>query len=364
MTMAGSTDTIIVTDSGQETPARDYVDWPAVIAGIVLASAIGLVMLTFGSAIGLSLANFHGGNGVSGIWIGIIAASWLLWVEVSSLMAGGYLAGRLRRRIHDATEHESDVRDGAHGLLVWGGALIVSALLAFAGVGGAISTLGSVASTATTAVASAAGPAAGAAAQKSGFDPNAYFADALLRPAPPAAETAAPAGGTAAAPAAGTAAAPAASNGTTAGATPAPASGTAAPATAAAPSPAASTAASTGGANRAEATAEAGRILTNAAVSGSMPDEDKTYLAQLVSENTGLSQDDAKKRVDGVLANIDAAKQKAADAAETARRTTVLAAFLTAASLLVAAAAAYWAASMGGRHRDEQTVFADFFRRY
>ena len=187
MTMAGSTDTIIVTDSGQETPARDYVDWPAVIAGIVLASAIGLVMLTFGSAIGLSLANFRGGTGVSGIWIGIIAASWLLWVEVSSLMAGGYLAGRLRRRIHDATEHESDVRDGAHGLLVWGGALIVSALLAFAGVGGAISTLGSVASTATTAVASAAGPAAGAAAQKSGFDPNAYFADALLRPAPPAA---------------------------------------------------------------------------------------------------------------------------------------------------------------------------------
>ena len=70
------------------------------------------------------------------------------------------------------------------------------------------------------------------------------------------------------------------------------------------------------------------------------------------------------RSADQVLANIDAAKQKAADAAETARRTTVLAAFLTAASLLVAAAAAYWAASMGGRHRDEQTVFADFFRRY
>jgi len=27
-------------------------------------------------------------------------------------MAGGYLTGRLRRRFHDATEHESDVRDG------------------------------------------------------------------------------------------------------------------------------------------------------------------------------------------------------------------------------------------------------------
>ena len=42
------------------------------------------------------------------------------------MMCGGYLTGRLRRRVHDASEHESDVRDGAHGLVVWGGALIIT----------------------------------------------------------------------------------------------------------------------------------------------------------------------------------------------------------------------------------------------
>ena len=61
---------------------------------------------------------------------------------------------------------------------------------------------------------------------------------------------------------------------------------------------------------------------------------------------------------------VDDAKAKAADAAEAARKMTVLSAFLTAASLLVAAAGAWWAASKGGRHRDEGTVFADAFRRF
>jgi len=348
MTMPSSTDTIIVTDTDADSGVRDYVDWPAIIAGVVLASAIGLVMLTFGSAIGLSFANFHGGTNVSPIWIGIAAASWLLWVEISSMMAGGYLTGRLRRRIGDATEHESDIRDGSHGLLVWAGTLIVGAVIAMSGLSGAISAIGGIASTATNAAATAAGPAAGAAAAKSSFDPTAYFTDALFRPAAPAGGTAA-----AAAPATGPAAPAAAATAPAAGTTAAtPAAAPATPATAAAPA-----------ANREAATAEAGRVLANGAVSGSVSDDDKAYLAQLVSQQTGMSQDDAKKRVDTVMTNIDAAKQKAADAAETARKTSVLVAFLTAASLLVAGAAAYWAAMLGGNHRDNQTVFENWGRR-
>jgi hypothetical protein len=323
MTISADIETVTVPVAGAVAPQHAYVDWPAIIAGILLASAVSLVMLGFGSAIGLSFANFHGGTGVSPIWIGIAAASWLLWVEVSSMLAGGYLTGRMRRRIHDATEHESDVRDGAHGILVWAGALIVSAMVAASGVGAAASMVGNIVGTATSAAATAAAPAAGSAAAKSSFDPAAYFTDALFRPgnaAPAAAGNAAPA-----------------------------APGNAAPA---AP------------ANRAEAVAEAGRILAFSAANGSVSDADKTFLAQLVAQNTELSEADATKRVDEVLANIEAAKQKAADAAETARKTAVLGAFLIAASLLVAAAAAYWAAGLGGRHRDEQTVYPDFFRRF
>lgn len=279
---------------------HSYVDWPAIIAGILLASAISIILLAFGSAVGLSFANFRSGTDVSPIWVGIAAASWLLWVEVSSFMAGGYLTGRLRRRWHDATEHESDVRDGAHGLLVWAGAAVLGSVIAVSGVGAVAGTVGSIASTATQAAATAAAPAA------DNIDPNAYSIDALFRAKQPGQAT-----------------------------------------------------------DLTQVRDEAGRIFSNAALTGTpVSDEDKTYLANTVAANTGLTPDEAKARVDQTVTNIEAARQKVIDAAEAARKTTVLAAFLLAASLLVSAVGAYWAAGMGGRHRDEQTVFADVFRRF
>ena len=91
---------------------------------------------------------------------------------------------------------------------------------------------------------------------------------------------------------------------------------------------------------------------------------DKAYLGQLVAQQTGLPADQATARVDDTLKAVDAAKAKAAEAAETARKTAVLAAFLTAASLLISALGAYWAAMKGDNHRDQGVVFADVFGRY
>jgi hypothetical protein len=309
--MATETDVIIAAAPGAGVTAEhhSYLDWPAIIGGIVLASAISLLLLTFGSAVGLSFVNFRTFSGVSSVWVAIAAASWLLWVQISSFMAGGYLAGRMRRRFHDATEHESDVRDGAHGLLVWAGALVVGAIIAVGGLGSALNAASSAVGTAVTA---ASNLAQGAAANPSAgnpvvaFDPNAYFADMLFR--------------------------------LPQGATP--------------PAGAAT-----------DARAEAGRILAISATTG-VSDADKAYLGQLVAQQTGLPPDQATARVDETLKAVDAAKAKAADAAETARKTGVLAAFLTAASLLVSAIGAYWAAMKGGRHRDEGTVFAGLFGRY
>jgi hypothetical protein len=347
MTMPSTAETVIAAATPVAAEQHSYLDWPAIFAGILLAAAIALLLLTFGSAIGLSFANFHGGTNASPVWIGIAAASWLLWVEVSAMMCGGYLAGRMRRRAHDATEHESDVRDGAHGLVVWAGASLIGAIIAVSGIGATVGAVSNAAGTATMAAATTAGPAAGAAAERSALDPTAYFADALFRPAAGAAPAA---GGTAQA-------------GTTA-----PAAGTETAATAATPAPATTPApagtAAVPAADRAEAVAEAGRILATGAVSGGVSDADKTYLADLVARNTGMSADDAKKRVDDVMGQVEAAKQKAADAAETARKTAVVAAFITAASLLVAAVGAYWAAMMGGNHRDNQMVFEYWFRRF
>jgi hypothetical protein len=296
------TETIVVAPATTGTEEHhSYVDWPAVIAGIVLASAIALVLLTFGSAIGLSFADFQAGpDDANPVWVAIAAASWLLWVQISSFMAGGYLTGRMRRRFHDASEHESDIRDGSHGLLVWAGALVLGAIIAVGGLGAAVNAVGSAVSTATTAASNVADDAA-----ESGMDPQAYFVDTLFRSPP--------------------------------GATPAAGS-------------------------LQDFRGEATRILGNGAVTGSIPDADRAYLSQMVSANTGLSPEEADTRVNEVLASVDQARADAAAAAEEARKWTVLGAFLTAAAFLVSAAGAYWAAMKGGNHRDKQTVIAGFGR--
>lgn len=299
MTIPSETDVIVTAAPVAKPDNSSYVDWPAIIAGIVLASAISLVLLSFGSAIGLSFVNFHAGPNVPMIWIAIAAATWLLWVEVSSFMAGAYLTGRLRRRHYDATEDEADVRDGAHGLLVWAGALVIGGLIAVGGISAAANAVGAAASTLTNAAATVADDAGSA------LDPNAYFVDQLYRPS----------------------------------------------------------ATATAAADTTAVRAETGRILAQGAIAGSVSDPDKAYLAQVVASNTGLTPDEANARVTEVLAAVDKAKADAAAAAETARKAGVVGAFLTAAALLVGAVAAFWAAQMGGNHRDQGTVFRAVFRR-
>lgn len=288
---------VVETSSASAQNEGSYVDWPAIIAGIVVASAISLVLISFGSAVGLNFLDFNSREGAAPILIGIGAASWFLWVQISSFMAGGYLTGRLRRRNFDATEDESDMRDGAHGLLVWGGAMIIGAVLAVSGIGAAANAVGGAAATATVAASNTAEGAA------DNLDPNAYFIDTLFR-------------------------------------------GNTAP-------------------NPEDARAEAGRIFAQAALGdGTLAADDRTYLANVVAANTGLSPEEAQARVDQVAANIEAARQEAIEAARVARNTAIIAAFLLAASSLVSAIGAYWAAQKGGNHRDKNTVFADVFRRF
>jgi hypothetical protein len=304
MTMPNEVDVVVAADRASDD--RSYVDWPAIFAGIAIATAISIVLLTFGSAIGLNFTNFTASDGVPVIWIAIAAATWLLWVQISSFMAGGYVTGRMRKRHHDANEDESDMRDGAHGLLVWAGSLILGAFIAISGVGAAATAVGTV----TGAAASLAGEAAGEAAADDAA-PQAYFVDMLFRPAP-----------------------------------------------AATPSAAASTA------DTGDLRGEATRILARSAATGELGEADRTYLAQRVAANSGLSPEQAAARVDEVAASVEAARQDAAEVAEQTRRMTVLGAFLTAAAFLVSAVGAYWAAQKGGNHRDRNMAFPDVFRRW
>ena len=84
-------------------------------------------------------------------------------------MAGGYVAGRMRSRWHEAG-HEAEFRDGLHGGLVWAVGVVIGAALF-------LSTAGSVARTG----AEAAGGAA-VLAGSSTNDPMDAVLDTMLRP--------------------------------------------------------------------------------------------------------------------------------------------------------------------------------------
>lgn len=68
----------------------------------------------------------------------------------------------------------------------------------------------------------------------------------------------------------------------------------------------------------------------------------------------GLSQADAKARVDAIIVKVKDAKVKAQQAADTARKASATFALLGALSLVVGAFIASAAAALGGRQRDDE----------
>jgi hypothetical protein len=110
--------------------SQRYVDWGAILAGAAVAVGTFSVFAAFGSAIGLALVPSTGDDRVAATGLLVAAALWALWVQLSSYMAGGYIAGRLRHRIGDAKPHEVEMRDGAHGLVMWAVGVVLSSLIA------------------------------------------------------------------------------------------------------------------------------------------------------------------------------------------------------------------------------------------
>lgn len=313
----------------QQPSTKSHMDWGAVVAGAVMAAAIMFVLLTFGSALGLSFVSPQEGAEAPGTGFVIMIALWTVIVTVASFTIGGYLAGRMRRRAFDSSPHEVSVRDAVHGLTVWGVGVLIGGILAATAAAGVVKTGVQVAGAAVGATVAAAGAAA------SDDKTSAYFADTLFRAsALPPRQAAADASGP---------------------------DGQAIPDEQGFQQPMGNA-----GPVSDEAKQEAGRILVmGVARDEGLTEGDKQQLAHLVAQETGVSDQEARSRVDNVLQQVDqaakTAEAKARDAADAARKAAVLAAFLTVTSLLVGAAGAATAARMGGRHRDEGTGLAGFF---
>lgn len=314
MATATTTTTAVPVETG---PVR-YLDWGPVILGALGAAAMSVVLLAFGSALGLSVVSPYAYAGISAKGAAILAAVYLALVMVASFAAGGYLAGRMRSPWRTTDETESHFRDGAHGFGVWSIGVLLGAALAASGVGAVVSAAGK----ATTAIAAAgtAGAASNPALGQLSLNPTDYAIDRLLAPA-------------------GAPAAPEATPATPGGAQPA-AAAAAAPRT------------------RADLEAPMARALAAGLTTPQLDVRDRTYLARVVSDQTGMPQAEAEKRVDETFAALKAAEQKARDAADAARKAGIIAAFLAAATLAIGCAAACAGAAVGGRHRDERTAVA------
>src|SRR4029079_15525984 len=89
-------------------PGGSYMEWSAVFAGAIGASAISFLLLTFGAAIGMTLTSpLPEASGLS-VWGMVIATAWwAVIVEIGSFFAGGYLAGRLRMRWGTSSRHRA-----------------------------------------------------------------------------------------------------------------------------------------------------------------------------------------------------------------------------------------------------------------
>ncbi len=121
--------------------ARSYVEWSSIFAGAVLATALSLVLIQFGAAAGVAdmetlrntatLADYDSTKVAQRV---VMTTLFVLVVQVLASMLGGYVAGRMRAPIPGASAHESDIRDGIHGVLTWATAsLAVVVAVAVAG---------------------------------------------------------------------------------------------------------------------------------------------------------------------------------------------------------------------------------------
>jgi hypothetical protein len=283
-------------DSAPVESSKTAISWGPIIAGAVAATGVTLILLLLGSGVGLTMVSPWSGESSSAATVGVSAAIWLVLVQWLSSALGGYLTGRLRTKWAAVHTNEVFFRDTAHGFISWALATVfVAGFLA--------SSLASLAGAGASAAATSAGAAGTAAAASAADGSNlstSYFTDALLRPNQVSARA---------------------------------------------------------GNDDGAATAEISRILLQGAVNGQVPDGDKTYVASIVAARTGLSEADARARVDAVLKQIDDAKTAAKQAADKARKAAATTALIGAVSLLVGAFIASAAAALGGRQRDEEEDF-------
>ncbi|MES2584836.1 MAG: hypothetical protein V4627_19075 [Pseudomonadota bacterium] len=287
------------------------VSWGAILAGAAAAAALSLILLVLGTGLGLSAVSPWSDRGVNAESLGVSSILWLTLTQVFASGLGGYLAGRLRTRWLATDPDEVYFRDTAHGFLAWVVASLATAALLTSVIGSIVATGVQAGGPVAGGVASAATAAANSGLAKPDTDSTRtdYFMDSLFRGSQVSAAPAVPGGSASFQPSGNT-----------------------------------------------QQMTEVTRIFMNTLRTGPLPPSDASYTAQLVAQRTGLTQQEAEKRVADVYSRMQtrftAAQAAAREAADKARKASAYAALWIFISLLGGAFVASWTAIYGGRQRD------------
>ena len=255
-----------------------------------------LLLLMLGVGLGLSSVSPWGHRGASAATLGASAILWVILTQLLACAMGGYVAGRLRTKWVAVHTDEVYFRDTAHGFVAWGVASLATAALLTSAIGSIVGVGVEAGATVASGIATTAG---GSETTRSVNEPGStdYFVDSLFRKnlnTPPAATTA--------------------------------------------------------------PLSEVTRIFMYAIRTGPLPTEDIRYVGYLVAQSTGLSQQEAEKRVTDtytrVQTKLNTAQTTARNAADKARKASAYAALWLFISLLIGAFVASLAATYGGRQRD------------
>ena len=297
-TLIASTNDVVREDNRPSFEASTSgVSWPSVVGGAFAAAALTLILLALGSGFGLASVSPWSNAGTSARTFTIMTAIWLIITQWLASGVGGYLTGRLRTKWVGLHTHEVFFRDTANGFLSWAIVSVIGAAFLASAASSVVTGTATMAAGVATGAAAGASQGATQAATRPGAnvaDPTAYFVDSLYRTEHPSSTV-------------------------------------------------------SDGDVRPQST----RILLNGMTNGDLPTTDKAYLAQLVSARTGLSQADADKRVDEVIAQEKAAELKALQIADAARKAASYLSIFTGLSMLIGAFIACAAAALGGQQRDE-----------
>lgn len=311
---------------------RSGVSWAAILAGAAAAAALSYVLIILGFGLGLSSVSPWSGSGADAGTIGIATILWLALTQVVAAGMGGYLAGRLRVKWTYLIDDEVYFRDTAHGFLSWAVASLVVAVFLASAVGNVLSGGARIAGSALSGAGQAVGSSVSAIAGNTDLD-SGYFVDSMFRGSGSGSSAMTNSPANAAETSDGTAAAAPMSN-----------------------QPMDQRASASSPGNMANSRGEVARIFANAIRTGSMDDADRSYLAQMIARETGITQAEAQQRVDASYSSlkqgIDTAKTKAKEAADAARKAAAWLALWLFVTLLCGAFAASFMAIFGGRRRD------------